>query len=113
MAGLRGQLGMRTSTMCLILESDMVGNEGIDSKIRVSVVRSSGRLEKHHGWRCRRQNFATGVGNAPRPQMPPPSASIGMLYQQRVGAPRGLQVSAPLTSCVNVVPAPWNHSDKR
>lgn len=61
----------------------------------VSGVRSSGRLERHHGWRCRRQNFATGVGNAPRPQGPlHRPLSAGMLYQQQVGAPPGLQVSA-------------------
>lgn len=59
----------------------------------VSVVRSSRRLERHHGWRCRRQNFVTGVGNAPRP-------SIG-LYRHALSAasggatrPAGLQASA-------------------
>lgn len=74
----------------------------------VSVVRSSRRLERHHGWRCRGQNSVTGVGNAPRPLHRPLSACFISSEWGRHQACR----PAPLTS-VNVVPAPWNHSDRR
>lgn len=91
MAGLRRQFGMRTSTMCLILESDMavdVGEEFDGVGIGGSFFKEVGKAS----WLALSQTeFRDWRWECPSP---PPSASIGMLYQQRVGAPPGLQASA-------------------
>lgn len=77
MAGLRGQFGMRTSTMCRILESDMAvdveedfGGLGIGG----SFLREVGKAP----WLALSQTeFRDWRWECPSPPGPPPSASIG------------------------------------